>query len=92
MAERKRLDFSISFRRAYQQLPAEIQAKVDKQLRLFKNNPGHPSLKIHPIRGTDGIWEAYVDIHYRFTFEIHKDWYLFRMVGTHDILKKEARR
>lgn len=92
MAERKRLDFSISFRRAYQQLPAEVQAKVDKQIRLFKNNPRHPSLKIHPLRGADGIWEAYVDIHYQFTLEIHEDRYLFRMVGTPEILKKEARR
>jgi mRNA-degrading endonuclease YafQ of YafQ-DinJ toxin-antitoxin module len=92
MAERKRLDFSISFRRAYQQLPAEIQAKVDKQIRLFKDNPRHPSLRIHPLRGTDGIWEGYVDIYYQFTLEIQEDRYLFRMVGTHEILKKEARR
>ena len=92
MAQKKRLVFSASFRKAYQQLPAPIQTKVDKQIYLFGENPGHPSLRVHQLRGAEGIWEDYIDIHYRFTFEIHEDYYLFRLVGTHDIPKKENRK
>ena len=89
MAQKKRLVFSASFKKTYQQLPASIQAKVDKQIRFFRENPKHPSLRVHPLQRAEGIWEGYVDIHYRFTFEIHEDYYLFRLVGTHDILTKE---
>ena len=91
MAEKKRLVFSASFKKAYQHLPDSVQTKLDKQIRLFQENPRHPSLNIHQLKGTRGIWEGYVDIHYRFTFEIHEDYYLFRLVGTHDILKKEGK-
>ena len=89
MAQKKRLVFSASFKKAYQQLPDSIQAKVDKQIHFFRENPRHPSLRIHQLQRAEGIWEGYVDIHYRFTFEIHQDYYLFRLVGTHDILRKE---
>ncbi len=60
----------------------------------FKNkisilsNPDHPSLNLHPIRGTKGIWEGYVDQQYRFTFEIESDYYILRKVGSHDVIKK----
>ena len=87
----KKLVFSEKFRRDYKKLPKEIQGKFDKQIFLFEKNPSHPSLKIHPLEGTSKTWEGYVDIHYRFTFEIHEHHYFFRRVGTHDILRKEGK-
>jgi len=87
----KKLIFSEKFKKDYKNLPQKIQTKTDKQLLMFENNPRHPSLNIHPIEGTKNIFEAYIDIHYRLTFEIHEDHYFFRHVGTHDILKKESK-
>ena len=84
----KKLRILVSFKKDYQKLPQEIREKVDKQLAYLVDNPEHPSLKLHPIKGTKAIWEGYVDYHYRFTFEVEGQYFLLRKVGTHDILKK----
>lgn len=84
----KKLRILSTFKRDYQKLPSGIKDKTDKQLEFLLINPGHPSLKLHPVQGTQGIWEGYIDYHYRFTFELDGDFYVLRKVGTHDILKK----
>jgi mRNA-degrading endonuclease RelE of RelBE toxin-antitoxin system len=88
----KKLKFLKSFKDCYRKLPASIQKKVDKQLRLLKTDATHPSLNLHQIKGTSGIWEGYVDKFYRFTFEITEDNYYLRLVGPHNIIDLEARR
>jgi mRNA-degrading endonuclease RelE of RelBE toxin-antitoxin system len=77
-----------TFKKDYSRLPNAIQVKVDKQLEFLLANPDHPSLNLHLVRGTHGIWEGYVDYHYRFTFELDGDCVVLRKVGTHDVLKK----
>jgi mRNA-degrading endonuclease RelE of RelBE toxin-antitoxin system len=88
----KKLKFSDTFKECYKKLPENIQKKVDKQLRFLRNNPNHPSLNIHPVQGTGGIWEGYVDFSYRFTFEIRDDHYYLRVVGPHKVIDTEARK
>jgi len=77
-----------TFKKDYKNLHAEVKEKVDKQLAFLLSNPNHPSLNLHPVRGTKGIWEGYVDQQYRFTFEIEGDYYILRKVGSHDVIKK----
>jgi mRNA-degrading endonuclease RelE of RelBE toxin-antitoxin system len=84
----KKLRILDTFKKDYKKLPPEIKDKVDRQLQFLIENPNHPSLNLHQIRGTKGIWEGYVDYHYRFTFEIEEKFYVLRKVGTHDIIKK----
>ena len=84
----KELRVLATFKKDYKKLPFVIKDKVDKQLENLIENPGHPSLNIHPIRGTKGIWEGYIDKQYRFTFEIEGDLYILRKIGSHDISKK----
>lgn len=83
----KKLRILSTFKKDYEKLSSQIKDKVDKQLDFLTSNPSHPSLNLHPIRGTKGIWEGYVDYQYRFTFEIEGDFYVLRKVGTHDIIK-----
>ncbi len=83
----KKLRILSTFKKDYKKLPSEIKDKVDKQLEFLLSNPAHPSLNLHPIRGTKGIWEGYIDYQYRFTFEIEGDFFVLRKVGTHDIIK-----
>ena len=59
-----------SFHRFYQALPAPIQKKVDKQIRLLTANPRHPSLQTHvfhslahPYHPAEKVFEAYVQQH-----------------------------
>jgi len=72
------------FRESYQQLPRVIQRKVDRQFRRLTENLRHPSLQVKRIKGTAGLWEARVDLHYRMTFEIMGDTIYLRVVGNHD--------
>ncbi|PIV64678.1 MAG: hypothetical protein COZ37_00790 [bacterium (Candidatus Ratteibacteria) CG_4_10_14_3_um_filter_41_18] len=76
-----------SFKRDYKKLPLVIQKKLDKQLQLFIQNPGHPSLRVRKIERDPRCWEARISREYRFTFEWVKDILLLRRAGTHDILK-----
>ncbi|MDQ7822575.1 MAG: hypothetical protein RDV48_07235 [Candidatus Eremiobacteraeota bacterium] len=88
----KKLKISRTFKECYQKLPREIRKKVDKHLRFLRENPIHPSLRLHLIERTGSIWEGYVDASYRFTFEIREDHYYLRAVGAHKIIDIEARR
>ena len=83
----KRLRVLSTFKKDYKKLPAEIRDKVDKQLAFLMINPEHPSLSLHPVRGTRGIWEGYVDYHYRFTFEVEENYYVLRKVGPHNVIR-----
>ncbi len=83
----KKLRILSTFKKDYGKLPRGIREKVDKQLTFLLSNPDHPSLNLHPLRGTRGIWEGYIDYHYRFTFEVNGEFYVLRKVGTHDVIK-----
>ena len=72
------------FVRQYGQLPEATQRKVDKALRLLDTDFRYPGLRSHPIESAPGIFEAYVDIKYRMTFERHRDTFVMRNVDNHD--------
>lgn len=72
------------FVRQYGQLPITIQRKVDKALRLLDIDFRHPGLRSHPIESAPGVFEAYVDIKYRMTFERRGDTFIMRNVDNHD--------
>ena len=80
-----KLRTSQRFKKAYQQLPSNIQAKTKKTLRLLAEDTRHPSLRTRPIQGARGVYEARVDINYRLTYErLDGDILLIRVVGLHD--------
>ena len=74
----------------YKKLPDSIRKKVKRQIQLLAENPRHPSLQTKPIQGTNGIYEARIDIHYHMTYErLPDDTLLLRVVAQHDdALKK----
>jgi mRNA-degrading endonuclease RelE of RelBE toxin-antitoxin system len=73
------------FKKAFKNLPPELQAKVIKALKLLEENPRHPSLQTKPIRGVRGVYEARIDQSYRMTFQrLPNDLLLMRVVGKHD--------
>lgn len=80
-----------SFRSDYKQLFRHIQEQVDKAILLLEQNPRHPSLRVKKIKGTRNVWEGRVTLAYRLTFNWEAGFITLRRVGTHDILKKEAR-
>ena len=82
--------FTKKFKKAYQNLPSFVQKAFDEKLDLMLNDILHPSLRIKRIQGTNDKWEGSVSMKYRFTFEIQEKVIIFRAIGTHDILKREA--
>jgi len=73
--------FTERFVEQYGRLPETIQRKVDKALRLLDADFRHPGLRSHPV---DSVFEAYVGVKYRMTFERHGDLFLMRNVDNHD--------
>jgi mRNA interferase RelE/StbE len=82
-----RTDF---FKQDLQRLPAEIQNRAEKAIRLLAETPRHPSLRAKKLKGLEDIWEASVSMSYRITYQTAGDTLTLRRIGTHDILKKEG--
>ena len=77
------------FKKCYENLSSDIQRKADRQIKTLSEDFQHPSLHTKKIKGTKGIWEARIDIHYRISFEIIGDTIFLRVIGNHDeVLKK----
>jgi mRNA-degrading endonuclease RelE of RelBE toxin-antitoxin system len=78
------------FRKAFANLPPDIQKKVLKAFELFKENPRHPSLMIRKMYGLEEIWEGRIDQQYRFTLHYEMDEAtneticIFRNIDNHD--------
>ena len=70
----------------YQKLPRNIQERVDQKLRFLLRDPRHPSLRIHKIRGVEGLWEFSVTMNYRVIFEINGEYFVLLGVGSHSIV------
>ncbi|MGZ8842227.1 MAG: type II toxin-antitoxin system RelE/ParE family toxin [Pyrinomonadaceae bacterium] len=74
------------FIKRYKQLSPALQKKAEKQEKLFRQNPFHPSLhteKLEP-KGKQ-IWSFRVDRSYRVLFRfMDKDKVVFLTVGPHD--------
>jgi len=88
------------FEKSFRRLPKHIQAKFIKAFSQFITNQQHPSLHTKKMQGHDNVWEARVDLSYRFTFhyeiiEIENETdseddtlCILRNIGSHDILNK----
>ncbi len=75
--------FSKNAEKSYGNLSFNIQKKADKQFMLLLSNYRHPSLRARKMGGE--TFEARIDRHYRFTFEITQDSITLRTIGPHDV-------
>ena len=74
------------FKKDYQKLPSDVQRRVDQKLRLLLQDPRYPSLRVHKLRGVEGLWEFSVTMEYRVIFEIEGEYYVLLGVGPHSIV------
>ena len=75
------------FKKDYKKLPDRVKKLAEKQFVFLLSNPKHPSLNIKKMQDSRSIWEARITDSYRFTFQIVKDSYILRKIGTHKVLK-----
>ncbi len=82
------LQWTKPFKADYKGLPEEIKKWVKKQLRILKQNPHHPSLRIKKMEDPRDIWEGRITRSHRFTFQIKGRLYILRRIGSHDMLRR----
>lgn len=83
----KRISFSPTFDRKLKELknknPALLK-KIHKQLKLFRENPRHKSLRLHKIkRKNEQVWSISIDKGFRMLYIENDEIYFFE-IGTHD--------
>ena len=64
-------------------LPQRIQKKTHRQFSFLISDYRHPSLFSRKMGGRN-IFEARIDIHYRFTFQIEEENIYILTIGSHD--------
>lgn len=85
----RQVSYSKGFIHQYRKLPSHIQMLTTKKERIFKENPLHPSLRLHQLKGKlAGIWSVSITGNYRMLFERTESGdILFFSIGTHDVYK-----
>ena len=68
-----KLIFTRLFIRDYQNLPASVQTRADKQLELLLKDPHHPSLHTKKMKKEKEVWEGRITRGFRFSFQIKED-------------------
>lgn len=88
----KKIVFSPSFRKLLTQLQRKdrrLFEKVKIQLTFFEENPRHPSLRLHKLKGElQDTWSLPVTMDFRLLFVEDSEYYFFDM-GTHDQVYKK---
>lgn len=65
-------------------LPKQVQKKANKQFTFLLLNYRHPSLRTRKMGGAN-IFEARIDIHYRFSFQVEGENIYILTIGPHDV-------
>lgn len=80
---------STYFEKKFNKLPKKIQKIAAKKLLFFEENPSHPSLKIHKLKGNlSAYWSIYINTNYRvlLRFLVNNE-VLYCNIDTHDIYR-----
>lgn len=81
------IHYNPSFEEEFQKLPISLQEKAVKKIKLFRENPFHPSLRLHKLKGKlKDFWSISIDEKYRIIFKtLEEGIMLFVSIGTHAI-------
>ena len=77
------------FENKFRKLPKNLQKVAARKILLFENNPFHPSLNTHKLKGALSHFRAfYITKSYRVFFRFLKDnEVVYYDIDTHDIYK-----
>lgn len=81
--------YSADFLKKSEKLPMEIIRSAKEKEDIFKRSPLHPSLRLHPLKGSlKGYWSLSINKNYRiiFSYKANGD-ALFLSIGKHDIYR-----
>lgn len=83
----KAIHYNEDFKKQFSSLPRIIQKKACQKEQLFRENPFHPSLRLHKLKGKlDGLWSISIDMKYRIIFKpLENGVVLLISIGLHAI-------
>ena len=83
----KSIHYNKRFEDQFRALPLNIKKKALKAERFFRENPFHPSLRLHKLQGNlKELWSISLDRKYRIIFRaLENGVVLFISVGVHAI-------
>lgn len=77
------------FRKQWNDLPNDVKHRAQRCIERFRDNPFHPSLRLHQLSGRlKGFWSISIDLKHRIIFEMVSDTALFQSIGTHSLYEK----
>ncbi len=77
------------FKKSLKDVPRHIADKLEKKKKIFRQNPFHPSLKTHKLKGRLKDYYSFsVNYSYRVIFKFMDEGKaLFVNIGTHEVYK-----
>lgn len=77
------------FEKQFEKLPQNIQKIAAKKILLFEENPFHPGLETHKLKGPlSDFWAFSINDNFRVMFRFLKNnEVIYYDIGTHDIYK-----
>ncbi len=74
----------------FNKLDAPWQKQAIKTEKIFRINPLHPSLRLHPLKGAlEGLWSVSVNRNVRIIFKrMENGDVVFLKIGKHDIYRE----
>lgn len=71
------------FRKAFAELPKQVQEQTREAYRQFKQDPGHPSLRFKKVHPALPIYSARISKSYRAVGQLEVDTVIWFWVGSH---------
>ena len=78
-----RARFTDQGERDYESLARNLRKAFEKQLQFLLNNLQHPSLNAKKFDTTGDVWQARVNVSWRFYFQIQGDEYIILAIVPH---------
>lgn len=84
-----KITYSKAFKKHYKKLSEVEKRQTKSKIKLFIEDPTHPSLRTKKIQGTDNIWESSINMDIRIIWFFEGKELIFLLdIGHHDILNK----
>jgi addiction module RelE/StbE family toxin len=81
------INYSKRFIKQAKKLPPKLQVKLFNRIEVFRNNPLHPELRNHQLKGKyKAYWSIDVTGDYRALYLQHPEEVIFDKIGTHSQL------
>ena len=80
------IHYDAGFENEFRKLPREIQKRAAKTEILFRQDPFHPSLRLHKLEGPlKNYWSISINLNYRIIFSMKNGEALFISIGNHSV-------